>query len=78
MNPRANAKFDRIIVEELTRRLKREPTKDEIANADTDSDLVNEVLWQMINEVYDKDDEKELQISRLYSHAKIQKPTITK
>jgi hypothetical protein len=54
MNPQAHKKFDQTIAAELAKRLNRKPSKDELANADTDSDLVNEVLWQMINDLYNE------------------------
>lgn len=33
---------------ELTKRLGRKPLANEMVNADNDSDLVNEVLWQLV------------------------------
>jgi len=54
MNSQADTKFDTIIEIELKKRLKREPSSDELRNADTDSDLVNEVLWQMVNDLYNE------------------------
>jgi len=65
MNNQANIKFDTIIETELRKRLKREPSINELKNADTDSDLVNEVLWQMVNDLYDKFEKQEKGIIKL-------------
>ena len=48
----ANDRYNEIFDAELERRLKRPATVAERTNADNDSDLVNEVLWQMIDELY--------------------------
>lgn len=53
-NKQANTDFDTIIQTELKKRLNRAPKSNEAANADTDSDLVNETLWQMIAGLYDR------------------------
>jgi len=44
------SKYRRLSEQELEKRLKRKPSKTEIANSDTDSDLINEVFWQIIKE----------------------------
>lgn len=46
-----DAQYDEISKTELEKRLKRPATRAEVANADTDSDLVNEVFWQLIKEI---------------------------
>lgn len=40
--------YDTIIASELEKRLNRKPSKGELINADTDADLVNETLWQLV------------------------------
>lgn len=46
-----DTKFDNIIKEELEKRLKRPALPHELINSDTDSDLVNEVLWQLVKDL---------------------------
>lgn len=43
-----STQFDNILKTELTKRLKRDPLQTELVNADNDSDLVNETLWQLV------------------------------
>ena len=43
--------YDTILKETLEKRLKRSASSDEIINADNDADLVNETLWQLINQM---------------------------
>ena len=40
--------------EELARRLKREPTLNELKNSENDSDLVTEVMWQVIKDLSER------------------------
>ena len=49
-----NTQFDTILAAELSKRLKRTPSHSERINADTDSDLVNETLWQIILKLSDR------------------------
>lgn len=51
-NKQANDKYDLIFLNQLTLRLKREPSPSERINADNDSDLVNETLWELICDLY--------------------------
>lgn len=51
-NKEANDDFDSIFKKELKRRLKRDPSQDELLNSDNDADLVNETLWQLVNKLY--------------------------
>lgn len=51
-NKEANDDFDSIFRKELKRRLKRDPSQDELINSDNDADLVNETLWQLVNKLY--------------------------
>ena len=46
--------FDTIIQVELKKRLKRDPLPSEIINADNDSDLVNETMWQLLLKLNDR------------------------
>ncbi len=46
--------YDNISKNELRKRLKREPTVTELANSDTDADLVNETMWQMMRDFHDR------------------------
>lgn len=46
--PDINTLYDTLLKTELTRRLGREPFSNELINGDNDSDLVNEILWQII------------------------------
>mgnify|MGYP001605191668 CR=1 FL=1 len=43
--------YDIILEKELEKKLNRKPSSSEIINADTDSNLVNECLWQLIKEL---------------------------
>lgn len=43
-----NDDYDAKLVATLQKRLNREPKDNEKINADFDSDLVNEILWQLI------------------------------
>lgn len=49
--PDINTTYDNLLVAELTRRLKRAPSPSEVINGDNDSDLVNEILWQLIGQL---------------------------
>ncbi len=51
-NKEANDKYDVVFLEQLKLRLKRDPKPNEIINADNDSDLVNETLWQLVCDLY--------------------------
>lgn len=44
-------KFDSVLKIELEKKLKRPASVGEITNADNDSDLVNETLWQLVVEL---------------------------
>lgn len=44
-------KYDELNVLELTRRLKRPPSTSEVINSDNDSDLVSEVMWQLLKDL---------------------------
>lgn len=46
--------YNTILRSELEKRLKRPATDSEFINADFDSDLVNECLWQLLNQLNDK------------------------
>lgn len=46
--PDINTLYDTLLKKELVRRMGREPFANELINADNDSDLVNEILWQLI------------------------------
>lgn len=46
--PDINTTYDSLLETELTKRLGRAPSPEEITNADNDSDLVNEILWQLV------------------------------
>lgn len=43
--------YDTRLKNSLEKRLKRPATTDELVNADNDSDLVTETLWQMLCEM---------------------------
>lgn len=43
--------YDAILKTELENRLKRPAKPDEVINADKDSDLVNETLWQLVKDL---------------------------
>ena len=43
--------FDDIALTELRKRMNREPKPNEIINGDKDSDLVNEVMWQLVKDL---------------------------
>lgn len=46
--PNIDTLYDQLLLAELTTRLNRVPSTAEIANADTDNDLTNEILWQLV------------------------------
>lgn len=46
--------YDTTLKSELKNRLKRQPLASELVNADNDSDLVNEVMWQIISNLNDR------------------------
>ena len=54
MKKNIRQRYDEIIRSELRKRLKREPTPNELANSDTDSDLVNETMWQLIEDLSER------------------------
>lgn len=70
INKTAEKKFDDTIKLELEKRLKREPLDHELKNADTDSDLVNEVLWQMVNDLYNMLESQKTEIATLNTKIK--------
>lgn len=47
-------KYDEKNATELGRILKREPTPAEIANSDNDTNLVTEVMWQLMKDMSDE------------------------
>lgn len=49
-----DTKYDELNLVELEKRLKRKPTKAEVINSDNDSDLVNEVMWQLVKDMAQK------------------------
>ena len=57
-------KFDQILATELEKRLNRKPKVNELINADFDSDLVNECLWQLVKELTDRVDKLENNIKK--------------
>lgn len=46
--------FDDTLKDQLTKRLGREPLENELINADNDSDLVNEVLWRLVCNAFNR------------------------
>lgn len=46
--------FDQLLRTELAKRLGREPLPNEVVNADNDSDLVNEILWELVFNLNDR------------------------
>lgn len=51
MKDSIDTKYDGILRTELQKRLNRVPLASEIINADNDSDLVNEALWQLVTDL---------------------------
>ena len=51
MKDSIDTKYDGIHRTELQKRLNRVPLASEIINADNDSDLVNEALWQLVTDL---------------------------
>lgn len=43
--------FDTLLKVELEKRLNRKAHANELVNSDNDSDLVNEVLWQLVKDL---------------------------
>jgi len=54
MDKTLDQKYDEIVLTELQRRLKREPTPNEIINGDNDSDLNAEIYWQLIKDLEER------------------------
>lgn len=51
MEKTIDTKYDELNVNELQKRLKRIPTPSEVTNSNNDSDLVTEIMWQLIKEL---------------------------
>jgi hypothetical protein len=49
-----NAEYDVLNKAQLEKRLKREPTAAELINSDNDSDLVTEIMWELMLSLADR------------------------
>lgn len=53
-HPKCTQDFNDILRKELAERLKREPTSDEIINSQYDGNLIVEILFQIIADLYER------------------------